>query len=163
MKGLTLIEVIIYLAIMAIFISATFLLVNQSLENAERVRIKTETAANLELVMKKIEWAMNEAEIVNSPAVNASSTQFSINQFSSSFNPVVFALNGDKITLSKSGGSAVDLTNDSVQVNDFLVEHFSTVDNPSTLRIRLSISGKSSGRLGQVASTTVQMFFVVNP
>ncbi|MEE8131821.1 MAG: prepilin-type N-terminal cleavage/methylation domain-containing protein [Candidatus Paceibacterota bacterium] len=160
-KGLSLIEVIIYLAIMAIFISATFLLVNQSLENAERVRIKIETAANLEIVLRKIEWAMSEAETVNFPVANTSSTQFSINRFSSDFNPIVFTLSGAQITLSKSGGPAIDLTNNKVRVTDFLAEHFSTAENPSTLRIKLSIKNKASGRLSEIASTTIQMFFVV--
>lgn len=160
-SGLTLIEVVIYLAIMAIFISSAFLLVDRFLENAERTRIKIETAANAELVARKIEWAMSGAETVNFPAVNSSSTQFSINKFVSSYNPIVFALSGDKITLLKSGGTAINLTNDNVRVGKFLAEHFSTVENPSTLRITLSIENKSNGRLNQTASTTLKMFFVV--
>ncbi|MEK7555520.1 MAG: prepilin-type N-terminal cleavage/methylation domain-containing protein [Patescibacteria group bacterium] len=159
--GLTLIEVVIYLAIMAVFISSAFLLVSRSLENAERTRIKTETSANVEFVARKIEWAMNGAETVNFPAANSFSTQFSINKFDSSSNPIVFALSGDKITLSKSGGTAINLTNDNVRVGKFLAEHFSTAENPSTLKITLSLENKSGGRLSGIASTTLKMFFVV--
>lgn len=149
-SGLSLIEVIIYLAILAIFIVSVFLLLNQSLNNIKRVRAKAEIAANAEFVARKIEWAINGAESINFPAVNSSSTQLSVNRFSAGFNPIIFTLSNDKITLSKAGGPAIDITNNKVRVNEFLVEHFSTADNPSTLKVRLIIE-----------NLTASMFFVI--
>lgn len=161
MKGLTLIEVLIYMAILAVFVSGIFTLFNRALDSAELLRLKAETAANAEFVMRKIEWATSGAKTVNIPTANNFSSQLSIDKFASSSNPVIFALSGEKITLAKAGGAAINLTNDKVRITQFLTEHFSSVDNPSTLKITLTVENKPSGRFNQVASTTSQMFFAI--
>lgn len=157
--GLTLIEILIYLSILGVFITSAFLLANQAIENAEWVRIKTETAANAEFVIRKIDWAMADAKKVNSPALNASSSWFSIDKFASSSNPIVFSLNNGRITLSKASGPEIDLTNNNVQVNDFSAEHLSVPGSSSTLKIKLTVENKPLGRFN--ASTTIQTFFVI--
>src|SRR3989338_2731616 len=130
MKGLTLIEVLIYMAILAVFIGGIFVLFNQALDSAELLRLRAETAANAEFVMRKIEWAASGAKTINIPTANNSSSQLSMDKFVAGSNPLIFVLNGEKITLAKGGGAPIDLTNDKVRITQFLVEHFSSVDNP---------------------------------
>ena len=161
MKGLTLIEVLIYMAILAVFISGIFVLFNRALDSAELLRLRAETAANAEFVMRKIEWAASGAKTINIPTANNSSSQLSMDKFVAGSNPLIFVLNGEKITLAKGGGAPIDLTNDKVRITQFLVEHFSSIDNPSTLKVALTVENKPSGRFNQIASTTAQMFFAI--
>lgn len=145
--GFSLVEVLIYLAILTIFITSSFLLVNYILENAEWSKFNIENQANIEFVFKKIERALLNTQTVNIPAPNSISSELSITQYDA--NSLIFSFRDEKIKLLKDG-KEIDLTNDRVKVTNFLVEHYQ-INTLSTLKITLTLGNYPS----------VQTFFTI--
>lgn len=131
-SGFTLIETLIYSAILAIFLAASLLFINSVLSSADKLTAQNEVAANLEFVSKKMDFYLSETKSVLEPAANSSSSRLATDSS-------IFELVNNKVFLTLPGGSSSSITNNRVVVNNFLVENFVNEQSSSTLRISLDI------------------------
>lgn len=157
MKGFTLIEVIIYVAIVMGMVTATFVIINNILEAQERNAINIEVFDNINFAMRKIAWALDDATTINQPSANATGTILSIDKASSSENSFVFDINSSTLQLSTASGTAFALTNDRVLVDEVTFQHVDPDIGPSSVRIILKI--KNTPRIGLTtynASSTIE-------
>ncbi|MEK7576335.1 MAG: type II secretion system protein [Patescibacteria group bacterium] len=158
-SGFTLIEVLIYSAVLAIFMGAAFVLVSSILGSADAFLEKNELLANQEFVERKLIWALAGASGVLSPPPNSSSTGLTITGSSTLIYPAVFSLDNNQLTLSVAEGAPELIANNRVRVNEFKIEHFSSNQYDSAIKISLVLQSVVFSYL-QSSST---LFHVVVP
>lgn len=151
-NGFTLIEVLIYSLILAMFLGAAFAFIASVFGTTDTLLEQNEVIVNQEFIERKINRFAPYATAIVTPGPNSSSTaELRLDVSNAAFNPVVFSLNGGVITLSTAGGTAVPLTNNRVSITYFLAEHFATSSAPSVLRLYLEMK---SNIYSHIVSTT---------
>lgn len=155
-SGFTLIEVLIYSAILGIILSSSLtMLYSVSAGRAQALaRQVLESEGNM--LMSKLTWAMTSAKTINLPAANSTSTVLSLSRYDSSDNPMVFGLNGGVLGLSRAGQPAKSLTSNEVVVTDFTVSHLPALNGqPEGVALNISIS--TYNLLAQTAMATTTL------
>jgi type II secretory pathway pseudopilin PulG len=138
--GFTLIETIIYMALLSTLITGSLLITYGILDSS--IKNQSESILNSEaaFVMKKIEWAMTGATAINNPPAGNSGSVFSI---TNSGVPYVFDISAGEIRLSRNGAGAEPLTTQNVSVTSFSVSHIGPLGaKPRAANITLTINGR---------------------
>ncbi|MEK7463426.1 MAG: hypothetical protein AAB621_03650 [Patescibacteria group bacterium] len=151
MKGLTLIETIIYTALVFIIISGFLIAVYQILEsnNALYNKIITEQEANF--LLRKFSWAVSGVSSINLPAVGASGSVLSVNKINFSENPLIFDLNASDIRLKRGSNEPAILNNQNVKINSLIFQRLAAVGSaPEAIKINLTVDA-------QLFSTTIYL------
>ena len=116
-KGFTLIETIVYLAIFAIIMTGTISSVYAIFSSSARNQTKALTQEEGSFLLAKIDWALTGTQTINQPNDGNPSTvdygnTLSVTKFDSSAgNPIVIAVTGGVMTISRAGNPAVVLNN----------------------------------------------------
>ncbi|KKU93983.1 MAG: hypothetical protein UY26_C0003G0133 [Candidatus Jorgensenbacteria bacterium GW2011_GWA1_48_13] len=155
--GFTLLEVLIYSVILAIFLGAAFAFIASILGTTDNLLERNELLANAEFVGGKLNWLTGIATDVVIPAADATSTELKMNLSDASSSPAVFFLNGPAVNLSLANASSVPITSERIKVTGFNVQHISASSSPPQLRIYLSLESNIYPNI--VATTT--LFYVL--
>jgi hypothetical protein len=144
--GFTLVEALLYSAILATFLGFTFISTYGVFASNATLLKRNEIAANEEFIEAKIAWVMGHAGTVLSPDPHTSSAAgFTVITYIEDTDPAVFDLVGGDLRLSLAGGAPSVLNNDKVVVSDFLVEHFSNTQATSSVRVSFTLRDISDG------------------
>ncbi len=162
-RGFTLVESLIYSALLAIFLVSTFVVTTQTLENTSRTRGKLEVSEEAQFIFKKIEWAVTGATTTTLPAANSTGTVLNVSKANFVNNPLEFSLSDGVVYLKRGGGSLVALNNDRVQITDLLFDHRrDDTYNQSILVVTLSAQNKpESGGVIFTSSTTLKTSYKI--
>jgi len=132
MKGFTLVELLLYVSIVAVVIlfAAAFLsLLMQS-------RLKNQTIAEVEQqgvqVMQTITQTIRNADTINSPAQGETAASLSIDS-------TIFDLSSGVIRITQ-GGTPISLTNFQVTASSLSFYNLSRTDTPGTIRIQFTLA-----------------------
>jgi len=137
--GFTLIEVLIYSALLALFLSGALVFVSGVLGSADRLLERNELLSNQELVDRRVRSILNQQNgqvaTITSPAPNSSSTSQLgiINHYGKSI--VLYTEGSGQLGLTAEDGRSELLTNNRVKVSQFLIEHFSNTQSSSSIKI----------------------------
>lgn len=135
--GFTLIETIIYTALLAFLmgagISAAFYIIDSSQKNKADINVQAEG----NFILRKIEWAMNGAS-----AAGVSGGELSITKPSLPVgqNPLKFSLSGANMQLARGSGAAVSLNSPLVAVSGVV---FSYTPSSGKVTADFSVNGKA--------------------
>ncbi len=152
--GFTLLEVLIYSLILAIFLGAALAFIATIFSSTDVLLERNEVIVNQEFIERKISRFAPFATAIIIPAANSSSTQqLRLTVVNPTLNPVFFSYGDQKLTLSTGGGAAVPLVNNRVRVSQFLVEHLATTSAPAILKIQLELKDNIYPHL--VSTTTL--------
>lgn len=153
--GFTLVETILYIGIVAIIISSFLLISGQVISSSKQTRQKIELAENQKFLIQKINWLLRSADVVNTPAPNATSAILSINKINFADNPLVIDLhnNAVRLTTGSAATSTALLTNSSVIVTD-LAFYQLTLPNQNAIRFTANISNDT-------ASAAIDRFILI--
>lgn len=121
-SGFTLIEVLLYSAIVAGMLSAVIFGVYQLLESHEKLTLQNEVVSSRQFVMGKLRWALHGAT-VNTPAVGATSATLSVNKQGYAYNPLIFSVIDGVLQL-QSGATVTPLTSSAVLADAWVFEHY---------------------------------------
>ncbi len=140
-KGFTLIETIIYAALVSIIIIFSVLVMYQIIEVQDRLKAKAEIEGEAGFVLQKINWVLGGAYSINQPSAGATSTTLSINKSNFPQNPLVFDAANGNVRLSRAGGNAIILDNQNVVVDNLIFEHLAASGNvPPAVKIAIRVS-----------------------
>ncbi|MDP3901557.1 MAG: hypothetical protein Q8Q37_01095 [bacterium] len=145
-SGVTLIEVVIYTGIVAIFLALSFLVVGQFLEYGDRLQISRNLNETQRFIVQKFNWAMSGAQNINEPSLGSSGVVLSIDKTGFAENPLVLDSFDGVLRLTSGINQPVELNHNAV-ISDLLFEH-------------LDFSGQSAIRMtatltNDFASTTI--------
>lgn len=145
--GFTLIEVLIYSALLAIFLGGSIALLNDILSSSGKVSDKTEILFSQEFIDKKLEWIISSSKIVQEPAANSSSSVLRLILDDAASTPISISQGTSTLEISWGGGSPVELNNSRVKITDFSVSHIVIPNMPSQLRVNFNSSGLIGSRV----------------
>lgn len=150
-KAFTLIEILIYMALVSITIGGSLFIVFNLLEGNEKLQwiaIREEEAS---FILKKIEWILVDAETINTPASGASGSTLSITKTNFAGNPVIMALDSGNVTLKAGAGSAQILNSSSFPVTALSFTHLAPASGKPA-GIHMTFTGS-----GEEYSTTIHL------
>jgi len=157
----TLVESLVYSALLAFFIGAAFIVTTQVLENARKDRSKLEVSEEAEFIMKKIEWALIDASTTTIPMAGTSSSTLKVLKYGFAENPLEFRLQDESVELKRSTGAFTRLNNTRVKVTGLTFEHTRDDTNEQSLvDVTLTVENKPEEEETIFeASTTLQSTF----
>lgn len=155
-KGLTLIELIIYIAMLAIILvlitGFLWLIVSGNIKETSYQEVQQ----NARFALAKIIQETKKATGVNNPAPGNSANSLSLIMVAPHLNPTVFDLVGGKLRITQGTGEPYELTSDQVKVSALTFTNLSYLDTPGTIKIEITIDHINPGnRMEYQASTNL--------
>lgn len=140
-RGFTLIETVVYIGLFAILIGGAVVAVYSIVEGNGRNQSKSLLQQEGDFLIAKINWAMAGAQAITAPPVGNVGTGLSVNKWTTALNPVVVALTGDNMTLSRAGSTPVVLNNPDITVSDVRFTHtYEGGSNPESVTATFTLS-----------------------
>lgn len=139
MRGFTLIETVIYIALLGFIMSGTLLAVYTMMSNSSALSADTQVADEGHFVIAKLDWALGGIQSISSPS-SGIGTFLSITRTDGT-NVKVY-LNGSVIEMSEDGGATyVPLTTSNVSVSMLQFERIS--GTPEGIEASTTINGET--------------------
>ena len=143
-KGFTLIEIIIYTALIALSLVLASLTVGQIIQTSKALNNKAFLADEVNFLLRKIEWTLTDVAVINSPAPGASASIISVDKADFPNNPIIIDLESGNMRLKKGTGSPIILNNQEAVVGDLIFEHLApSTDKPAGIKTSFKIDGET--------------------
>ena len=156
-KSFTLIELIIYIGIVAAILLVAVNFGWEIIYGNVKSQAVREVQENARFVMEKITRTIEKASAINSPTPGNSASSLSLEMADSDENPTVFELSDNKLQVTYGGSGVYELTNNRVRISNLQFTNLSYEDTPGTVKIEMTISHFNPGNLNQYeASSTLK-------
>ncbi|MEI7890841.1 MAG: type II secretion system protein [bacterium] len=126
-KGISLIETLLYVAIMGIFVAAMVSFVMTNKKVSKRNEVVSEVEFNAQSIVEIISQATRNAKSINTPTLQSSAQQLSLVTDVASENPTIISLSAGKITIKRGNGVAVALNTDKIVISNLIFNNFGNV------------------------------------
>lgn len=133
--GFTLIEVIIYSAILAGFFVAILAFVSNILGSIDLVQERNEVVANQEFIERKLDWIIHNASQIQIPTVNSTASE--LRAVLEDGSTADFILSGNVLNLTAAALPSEPINSLRVNVTDFSVKN--TTTSPTQLAITVAV------------------------
>jgi len=147
-SGMTLVETLIYAALISIVIGMIIVVAFQVIQSSNNLGDKIFLEEEASFLMRKIEWVISGASAINSPSPGSSSSStFSVDKFgfSGSENPVVFTVSGGNIFIQRGTGANTQLNSAFVTVqNATFTQIAATGTVPAGISVQLKLQKTGS-------------------
>ena len=149
-KGTSLIELILYIAIMGIMLTSigSFIVANKKM--GDRHKAMTEVELQGSEVMRTVTQAVRNAQSVGSPAAGASGSSLSLAIYTPSKNPTVFDFSGGKVRIKEGSGSAVDLNSGQVEITNLSFKNMTATNAPGSIQVSFDINYVNPGNKAEL-------------
>lgn len=137
-QGFTLIEILIYSAIITGILTVSLFTAYQLISSEERVVMRRELTENQKFVLQKLAWILTNVSAINSPAASSTGSTLSVNRLNYSYNPLVLSLSDGALQLT-SGATVTPITNHYASVTALSFEH-RLVGGASTIKVNAIFS-----------------------
>jgi len=138
MRGFTLIEAIIYSALLALFLFSSILFVSNILGANTRVTERNELLVNQEFLEKKLNYIVGQSNEITLPNVGDSGSVLTLTGANSDLFPATFSLSNNQVMLDLPGeANDASLTSNRVKVTEFSIIHISSLP---AIRVTLALS-----------------------
>ncbi len=145
--GYTLIELMLYIAILGSLLAAVsgFYAMTQATQKKAQVIAEVDQQGNM--VIETITSTLRNASNINSPVAGANSTSASIAMASSSINPTIYDLNGSALRRQEGVAAAELLTSTRIQVSNLTFRNLTRSGTDGALQVSFTLSStNTSGR-----------------
>ncbi|PWB39142.1 MAG: hypothetical protein C3F02_00795 [Parcubacteria group bacterium] len=146
-SGFTLLELLLYVSISALFLFFISIFLSFLLE----ARVKNQVIAEVEQqglqAMQTITQTIRNSAIINSPTLGASTASLSLNTYVVVNNPTVFDLSGTALRIKEGSAVAIFLTNSRVQISGLSFQNLSRAGTPGVIAVTFTLTYvNTSGR-----------------
>lgn len=149
MKGFTLIELIIYIGIVAgILLVASNFGLEIIYGNIKSQSIR-EVQQNSRFAMEKIVESILSAASINSPLGGNSSNSLFLEMQDLNLNPTIFEVSEGRLIITQRGNGPYGLTNDRVRVSSLQFTNLSYENTPGTIKVQMTIEHLNPHNLNQ--------------
>lgn len=143
-KGFTLVEMILYVAICSVLLLSLSIMFSYLLGSRVKSQAITEINQQGFFTMSLMTSSIRNASSVDVPLMGNSSSSLSLTTQSPALNPTVFTLSSTTLMIKEGGGASIPITNSRVVVSDLLFENISSASSTDRIvRISYTLSYKS--------------------
>ncbi len=136
-KGFTLLETIIYIALTAFLLTSALITSYQIIDSSSFLNKKAISQGEADFLFKKIEWAMNSASSIVTPAAGGSGSSAKIIRGPDT---IEFSSVSQNINMTVNAGSPVILNSQVVIVNNLSFEHIHVSGKPDGLKTNITLN-----------------------
>ncbi|MFC1608714.1 Tfp pilus assembly protein FimT/FimU [Patescibacteria group bacterium] len=144
-KGTTLIELIIYVGMLAVMSVSIAFFTASFFRWSSRGAVVAEVEQQGVFVSRLIFDSIVGARAINSPVQAQSDTSLSLDVIDSNDDPTIFEVASGALRIKEGGSNWVDLTNSKVVVSDFSVKNLSGSDTPGVVRVIFTLKYDNPG------------------
>lgn len=142
-KGFTLIETLIYSALIALIIATVVFSLYQFVTSGEKLSAKTIIEEEANFIFKKLSWGLTGAASVNSPASGATSTVLSVSKDDYFLNPIVFDFNSGNLRIKKGGGNFIALNSQNAPISNLIFKNIPRAgSSPEAVETKFNINNR---------------------
>lgn len=123
--GFTLIELILYIALITIVLSALVPFAWNTIETGVKSSVQQEVNANARFISERIKYEIRNATGINS----VTATSISLATSTPATNPTVIDLAGGNIRIKQGVGSAININSANTVINSLTFTNYTSVDN----------------------------------
>jgi prepilin-type N-terminal cleavage/methylation domain-containing protein len=138
-RGFTLIEFIIYLAIVGVVLAVSGAIGFNVLSQRAAMTASEEVGQNARLAIEKISLAVRNAEAINTPVPGMSSSILSLRTDNPATNPIVFSFSSGALWLQLGEGTPMALTSSETEVMVFQAQNVSYPDTIGSTKMTLQL------------------------
>lgn len=156
-KGFSLLEFILYFALLAILITAVVGFAADVARSRTKAAVVAETEQNARFVMQRILRAVRQADKLNvgASAFDVDSGVLSLDQPATSTTPTVFSLSGGAVRILEGSGTATPITSDDVTVTRLRFSRDNLGGNNVAITTQLTVTYDSQGNPARDYNYTV--------
>ncbi len=157
--GFTLIELILYIALVTLMLSALIPFAWNVIEGGVKVSVEQEVYSQARYLSERIKKEIRDGSAINTCTYTASSGTLSIANLTGSLNPTVFAWTGaatNQITISQGGGAATRIHSADTSVTAFTCTDY-TGTNTDNVQITFTLGTNYTGSASQEYSETINI------
>jgi len=147
--GFTLIEIIIYLGIIAGVLVLTVGFLWNIIAGSIKETAYQEVQQNARFVLTKITQEVRRAVGINNPLPGQSADSLSLTMADPNLNPTVFDLYQGKLRITQGGVNSYQLTTDRVIVENLQFTNLSYENTPGAIRIEMKINHSNPSNLNE--------------
>jgi len=138
--GFTLMEVILYLALIAIVVtvfSSLLYLIMSSKVKAQTIR---EVEFQGQLIIDNIDKSIKNSFSVNSPLPGNTQASLSLNTYQVVNNPTIYSLSSNQVNVQEASNPAISLNTSEYPVTNLTFTNVANTDSPDIIKIQFTIS-----------------------
>ncbi|HSX07132.1 MAG TPA: prepilin-type N-terminal cleavage/methylation domain-containing protein [Candidatus Saccharimonadia bacterium] len=139
-SGYTLIELILYVAILGILLTATVGFFGMIAD----ARVKSQTISEVNdqgtFAIDYLTQTVRNATSITTPLTSTSGSSLTLVVPTASLSPTIFSLSGTTLQVQEGAGAAVALTNSKVQVTNFTVKNLTRSGTSGIVQISITLS-----------------------
>jgi type II secretory pathway pseudopilin PulG len=148
-RGFTLIEFIIYIAIVGGILIVTFNFGGEIIYGNVKSQAMREVQQNSRLAIEKITEAILEASDINNPVSGNSDATLSLVMQDLHLSPTIFEITDGKLMVTQRKNGPHELTNNRVKVTKLQFTNISYANTPGTIRVQMTIEHVNPNNLSQ--------------
>ncbi|MDF1497349.1 MAG: prepilin-type N-terminal cleavage/methylation domain-containing protein [Patescibacteria group bacterium] len=156
-SGFTLIEVLIYTAMVGLVMLGVIMLASVTLTVRSKVRASIILEENYRFTMSRITTMVNQAEDITSPLVGTNSEEIVLSMKESALSPTVINVQDGVIYVQQGVGQPMPLTSEEVDIQDFQIFRVSS----TAPMVRMVVYGKLRGADSSYPDLTVTTTAVI--
>lgn len=144
-RGFTLTELLLYIGISSIVLTATSAFLQYNLRASVRADVRNQVDQQLLHATDVITTKLRSADSISVPATGSNGGTLTFLPTGASVLPTVISLAGSSITISENGSAPVPLTGSNVSVDVLSFQNLSYSSTPGTVRVTITGSYVSDG------------------
>lgn len=144
LKGFSLIELVLYVGLLAFLLTSLGVLANTSFKTRSRQQVVIEVEQQGMAITQIISQTIRNSSSITLPAAGSSATSVTLTVPDAAKTPTVFSLSGTTFQMIENS-TATLLTNTQVQVSDLSFKNLSAVATPGTVKFQFTLSYANSG------------------
>jgi prepilin-type N-terminal cleavage/methylation domain-containing protein len=157
-RGFTLLELIIYIALLATVVVAAAMIALQFTITQAKAAVYAQASRNAQFAMSRIESEVREADsiTVGSSVFGSNPGTLTLATSVPANSPTIFTVTNGQLTVKQGAGAAIPLTEPDVTVTEFTLENLSPNARTQNIRIHIKVSLPTSTANTDI-QTTVQL------
>ena len=142
-RGFTLIETIIYIALFSVIISLVIGAVYPIIQGSESLQKNIVADAEAHFLTRKIEWALTSVLAINSPTSGLTGATLSVDKVNYPQNPILFDLDSGSLRIKNGLGDPIILNSANVTVSDLQFQHLAAgLYRPAAIKTSFKVDGE---------------------
>ena len=139
-KAFTLVEVMLYTALLSIFLLSMSLFVNSVIAAKAKNQIILDLERQGEYISSIIYETIINSQSINTPLLGQESSSLSLNTEISINNPTIINISDNKIQIKEGSSPAIYLNSDNIKAENLLFKENSLLNSPENISVSFTLS-----------------------
>jgi len=143
-KGFTLIETLLYIALLAMVIIFLIGFFQKTVFLKGKINERLDNLDNAQYALDRMVWYAQNSIEVNEPKTGETTNRLSVNSLVAEKNPVIFFVEDNILKVQFGNDSPINLTNNRIEVEELDFINYGFANQPGIIKINLTAKGKNS-------------------